>query len=90
MHLAPVGSHLLTVFAAGIEIGDLVGTKHVVHILGEFCLKRCHYRELLAHKNLGEQFMCAREDHRLLFEILDMGTLGEKFGHIAHLVTCFF
>ena len=38
MNLAPVSPHLLTIFAAGIEVGNLVGTKHIVHILGEFCL----------------------------------------------------
>ena len=57
VHLAPVGSHLLAVFAAGVEVGDLVGTKHVVHILGELGLEGGHHRELLAHEYLGEQLM---------------------------------
>ena len=87
VHLAPVGSHLLAVFAAGVEIGDLVGAKHVVHILGELGLEGRHHRELLAHEYLGEQLVRAREDHGLLLEVLDMGTLGEELGHVAHLVS---
>ena len=57
VHLAPVGTHLLAVFAAGVEVGDLVGAKHVVHILGELGLEGGHHRELLAHEYLGEQLM---------------------------------
>ena len=86
VHLAPVGTHLLAVFAAGVEVGDLVGAKHVVHILGELGLEGRHHRELLTHEYLGEQLMRAREDHGLLFEVLDMGALGEELGHVAHLV----
>ena len=54
MHLAPVGTHLLAVLAAGIEIGDLIGTKHVVHIFGQLGLKRGHHGEFLTNKNFGE------------------------------------
>ncbi len=86
VHLAPVGTHLLAVFAAGVEVGDLVGAKHVVHILGELSLEGRHHRELLAHENLGEQLVRAREDHGLLLEVLDMGALGEELGHVAHRV----
>ena len=86
VHLAPVGSHLLAVFAAGVEVGDLVGAKHVVHILGELGLEGRHHRELLAHEYLGKQLVRAREDHGLLLEVLDVGTLGEELGHVAHLV----
>ena len=86
VHLAPVGPHLLAVFAAGVEVGDLVGAKHVVHILGELGLEGRHHRELLAHENLGEQLVRAREDHGLLLEVLDMRALGEELRHIAHLV----
>ena len=39
VHLAPVGTHLLAVFATGVEVGDLVGPEHVVHILGELGLE---------------------------------------------------
>ena len=86
VHLAPVGSHLLAAFAAGVEVGDLVGAKHIVHILGELGLEGGHHRELLAHENLGEQLVRAREDHGLLLEVLNMRALGEEFGHVAHLV----
>ena len=86
MHLAPVGSHLLAVFAAGVEVGDLVGTEDIVHILGELGLEGSHDGELLADEDLGEQLVRAREDHRLFLEVLDMGALGEELGHVAHLV----
>ena len=86
MHLAPVGSHLLAVFAAGVEVGHLVGAKHVVHILGELGLEGGHHRELLSHEYLGEQLVRAREYHSLFLKVLDMRALGEKLGHVAHLV----
>ena len=86
MYFTPVSTHLLAVFAAGVEVGDLVGSKNIVHILGEFCLQRCHHSEFLAHENLGEQVLCASEDHGLLAEVLDEGALGEELGHIAHLM----
>ena len=35
VYLAPVASHLLAVLTAGVEVGDLVGSKDVVHVLGE-------------------------------------------------------
>jgi len=89
VHLTPVGSHLLAVFAAGVEVGDLVGSEDVVHVLGELGLKRGHDGELLADEDLGEQLMCASEDHGLLLEVLDMGALGEELRHVAHLVTGF-
>ena len=90
MYLAPVGSHLLAVLAAGVEVGNLVCTEHVVHVLGELGLKRGHHGELFAHKNLGEQLMCTSEDHGLLLEVFDMGALGQEFRHIAYLMTCLF
>ena len=86
VHLAPVGSHLLAVLAAGVEVGHLVGSEHVVHILGQLGLQRSHHGELLAHEDLGEQFLSGGEDHRLLAEVLEEGAFGEEFGHIAHLV----
>ena len=86
MDLAPIGTHLLAIFAAGVEVGHLVGAEHVVHVLGQFGLQRGHHGELLAHEDPGEQFLCAGEHHRLLAEVLEEGTLGEEFGHIAHLV----
>ena len=89
MHLAPVGSHLFAILAAGVEVGDLVGSEHIVHILGELGLEGTHHRELLAHENLGEQLVRAREDHGLLLEVLDMRALGEKLWHVAHLVAGF-
>ena len=39
MYLTPVASHLLAVLAAGIEVGDLVGSEDVVHVLGELGLE---------------------------------------------------
>ena len=86
VYLAPVGSHLLAVLAAGVEVGHLVGSEHIVHILGQLGFKRGHHGELLANENLGEQLVCTGEDHCLLLEVLDMCTLGEEFGHIAHLM----
>lgn len=86
VHLAPVGSHLLAVLAAGVEIGDLISSKDVVHVLGEFCLQRSHHGELLAHENLGEQILCSGKHHGLLAEVLEEGTLGEELWHIAHLM----
>ena len=88
VHFAPVGSHLLAVLTASVEVGDLVGAKHVVHVLGELGLQGGHDRELLAHKYLGEQPMRTGEHHGLLLEVFDMGALGEELGHIAHLMAC--
>ena len=86
MHLAPVGSHLLAVLSASIEVGDLVGSEDVVHVLGEFGLQRGHHGELLADEDLGEQVLLAREGHRLLLEVFNMGTFAEEFGHVVDLV----
>ena len=88
MDLAPVTAHLLAVLAAGIEIGDLIGTEDVVHILRELCLQRGHDGELLADEDLGEQVVGSGEDHGLLLEVLDMGALGEELRHIADLMAC--
>ena len=85
VHLAPVGAHLLAILA-GVEVGDLVGSEDIVHILGELGLKGSHDGKLLAHEYLGEQLVCTGEDHRLLLEVLDMGTLCQKLGHVAYLV----
>ena len=87
MHLAPVSPHLLAVLTAGIEVGDLIGSKDIVHVLGEFCLQRGHHGEFLTHENLGKQVLCAGEDHGLLAEVLDEGALSEELRHIAHLMT---
>ena len=86
MHLAPVGSHLLAILAASVERGDLVGSKYIVHIIGQLSLQWGHDGELLTDKNRGEQIVCAGEDHGLLLEVLNVGTLGEEFGHIMYLV----
>lgn len=86
VYFAPIGPHLLAVLAAGVEVGHLIGAKHIVHILGEFCLQRSHYCKLLTHENLGEQVLCSGEDHGLLAEVLQEGTLGQELGHIAHLM----
>lgn len=34
MYLAPIATHLLTVFTTGIKISHLVSSKHIVHIFG--------------------------------------------------------
>ena len=86
--LAPVTTHLFAILAASVEVGDFVGTKDIVHILGEFCLQRGHDGELLADKDLSEQVVSTGEDHSLLLEVLDMGALGEEFWHVAYLVAC--
>ena len=86
MDLAPVGTHLLAIFAAGVEVGHLVGAENIVHVLGQLGFKRGHHSELLAHEDPGEQFVCAGEHHRLLPEVLDVGALGQELRHIAHLV----
>ena len=88
MYLAPVGSHLLAILAAGVEVSHLISSEHVVHVLGEFGLKRGHDGELLADEDLGEQLVCTGKDHRLLLEVLDMGTLCQKLGHIMYLMAC--
>ena len=87
MDLAPVAAHLLAVLTAGVEIGDLAGSEHVVHILGQLGLQRSHHGELLSNKNLGEQVVSSCEHHSLLLEVLNMCTLGEELGHVAYLVT---
>ena len=86
VHLAPVGTHLLAVFAAGVEVGDLIGAEHVMHVFGKLGLQRGHDGELLANKDLGEQVVCPSKHHGLLLEVLDMRALGEELGHIVHLV----
>ena len=78
VHLAPVTTHLLTVLAAGVEVGHLIGSEHIVHILGQFGLQRSHHGELLTHEDFCEQFLCASEDHRLLAEVLEEGAFGEE------------
>jgi len=86
MHLAPVGSHLLAVLTAGVEVGHLVGSEHIVHILGQLSLQRSHHGEFLTNEDLGEQFLCSSEHHSLLAEVLEEGALREELGHIAHLM----
>ena len=55
VNLSPICSHLLAILFARIEIGYFVRTEDVVHILGELCFKRRHYRKFLADEDLGEQ-----------------------------------
>ena len=87
MYLAPVSTHLLAVLTAGVEVGDLIGTKHIVHVLGELSLQGGHDGELLADEDLGKQVVCTSEHHGLLLEVLDMRTLGEELGHVVHLMS---
>ena len=88
--LTPVGSHLLAVLAAGVEIGDFVCTKDIVHVLGQLCFQRSHDGKFLADEDLGEELLGTGEDHGLFVEVLDEGTLGEELGHIADLVSGLF
>ena len=85
---APIGSHLLAILAAGVEVGNLVCAEDIVHVFGEFCLQRRHDCEFLAHKDLGEQFLCASKDHGLFVEILDERALGKELRHVADVVSC--
>ena len=84
VYLAPVASHLLAVLTASIEVGYLVGSEDVVHVLGELGFEWTHDGELLAHEDLGEEVLCAGEDHGLLLEVLDVGALGEELWHIVY------
>lgn len=85
----PVGSHLLAVLTAGVEVDYLIRAKYVVHVLGELCFKRCHDGELLADEDLGEKIYGSGEDHGLLLEVFDVGTLGEKLWHVVYTMVCF-
>lgn len=88
--LAPVSSHLLAILAASVEVGYLVGSEHVVHILGEFGLQRGHDSEFFPNENFGEQVVGTGEDHSLLLEVLNMGALCQEFRHITHLMASLF
>lgn len=87
MYLAPVAAHLLAVLAASVEVGYLVGSKDVVHVLGELSFEWSHDSKLLAHEDLGEEVLCSGEDHGLLLKVLDVGTLGEEFRHVVYAMT---
>ena len=54
VYCTPICTHLLAIFTTSIEIGYLVCTKHIMHILSEFGLQRSHYSKLLAHKYFGQ------------------------------------
>lgn len=53
VYLAPVGPHLLTILAAGVEVGNLISSEDVVHVLGELGLQWGHDGEPLSDENLG-------------------------------------
>lgn len=84
VYLAPVTSHLLAVLTAGVEVGYLVGSEDVVHVLGELGFEGGHDGELLAHEDLGEEVLGSSEDHGLLLEVLDVGALGEELWHVVY------
>ena len=84
MYLAPVASHLLAVLTASVEVGYLVGSEDVVHVLGELGFEGRHDSELLAHEDLGEEVLCSGEDHGLFLEVLDVGALGEELRHVVY------
>ena len=84
VYLAPVATHLLAVLTAGVEVGDLIGSEDVVHVLGELGFEWGHDGELLAHEDTGEEVLCSSEDHGLLLEVLDVGTLGEELWHVVY------
>ena len=84
VYLAPVASHLLAILTAGVEVGYLVGSEDVVHVLGELGFEWSHDGELLAHEDAGEELLCSGKDHSLLLEVLDVGTLGEELRHVVY------
>ena len=84
MYLSPVATHLLAVLTASVEVGHLIGSKDVVHVLGEFGFERSHDGELLAHEDAGEEVLRSGEDHGLLLEVLDVGALGEELWHVVY------
>ena len=84
MYRTPICTHLLAIFAASIEVGYLVCTKHIVHVFSELCLQWSHYSKLLTNENLCEQLMRTGEYHRLLLEILYVGALGEELWHVVY------
>lgn len=84
VNCAPVSSHLLAILTASIKIGHLIGSEHVVHILGKLSLKWGHDGELLADKDLSEEFEGSCKDHGLLLEVLDVSTLCEELWHVVY------
>lgn len=90
VYLAPVASHLLAVLTAGVEVGYLIGTEDVVHVLGELGFEWGHDGELLAHEDAGEEVLCSGEDHGLLLEVFDVGALGEELWHVVYAMASLF
>lgn len=90
VHRRPARTHLLAIFAHGIEIGDLVGAEDVVRVLRDFRLQRRHHRKLLSDEDLGQQLNGAGKHHRLLLEVLDMGSFGQELRHVANLMSRLF
>ena len=82
----PVGTHAAAVVADGVEVGNLVGAEDVVGILGYLGLKRGHADKLLALEDAGQEVDFAREHHRLLLEVFDMGALRKELRHEVDLV----
>ena len=89
MHPTPVTAHLFAVLAASVEIRYLVSSKDIMHVLSELGFQRSHNSELLAHEDLGEQFMCTGEYHCLLLEVFNMGALSQELRHVVNFVACF-
>ena len=87
MHFAPVATHLLAILAASIEVGYLVGSEDVVHVLGELGFEGTHDGEFLAYEDLGEEVLCSGEDHGLLLEVFDVSAFCEKLWHVVYLVS---
>ena len=87
VNLRPIRSHFLAVLAHGVEIGDLVRAEDIMRILRDFRFKRRHHRELLRRENLDEKVNRPCENHRLLFEVLNVSALSEKLRHITDLVS---
>ena len=82
-------SHLLAVLTASVEVGYFVGSEDIVHVLGELGFEGSHDGELLAHEDAGEEVLCSGEDHGLLLEVLDVGTLGEELWHVVYAMAGF-
>ena len=88
VYLAPVATHLLAVLTASVEVGYLVGSEDIVHVLGELGFEWGHDGELLAHEDAGEEILCSGENHGLLLEVLDVSTLGEELWHVVYSMAC--
>ena len=85
--LRPIRAHLLAILLHRIEVRHLIRAEDIVGILCDLCLERRHDGELLRGEDFDEQIHRARENHRLLLEVLDVCALGQELRHIANLMS---